>query len=102
VLHEVGHAIDDLYGHDGQGGLVSDGPLWGSVHQTCLPYLVQHVHRAPEGVGRRELFADAFAALTAAATVDLLDWLGGDRELVLLVQAFFVHQFKGVPWWDRS
>jgi hypothetical protein len=90
VLHELGHALDDLRG-DGQ--MLSDGPLWEAVYQVCAPALIMPVHRLPAPLGQREFFADAFAALGAKATVDLLGWLDGDRELLLLVTAFFRQRF---------
>ncbi|MFF5265022.1 hypothetical protein ACFY4C_39570 [Actinomadura viridis] len=97
VMHEVGHALDDIRGAGP--ALVSDSPVWGAIYEICVPKMVMPVHRSPGPVGRQEFFADAFACLAGRATVDLLDWLTGDRELVLLVEAFFRQKFGLVDGW---
>ncbi|MEU4827757.1 hypothetical protein AB0H37_38340 [Actinomadura sp. NPDC023710] len=90
VLHELGHAFDHVRGG---GQMLSDGALFAAVYQTCVPALTLPVHLLPDELGRREFFADAFAALGAGATVELLGWLGGERELLLLLVAYFRQQF---------
>lgn len=96
VLHEVAHALDELRG---EREMVSDGALWGAVYRTCQPFLALSVHRAEAPVGRREFFADALAAVASRATVELLDWLNGNRDLVLLVAAYFRQQFPDAKGW---
>ncbi|GAA2627775.1 hypothetical protein GCM10010411_76230 [Actinomadura fulvescens] len=86
ALHEVGHALDDLHGPPR--GLISDQPLWRAIYETCLPYLTEDLHRAPAPLGSCEFFADSLAACAKPATVELSDWLGGDRVLINLVASF--------------
>ncbi|MEU8310619.1 hypothetical protein AB0C84_44385 [Actinomadura sp. NPDC048955] len=92
VLHEAGHALDELRGD------LSGRPLFRAVYQTCLPALTLPTHLLPGELGRRELFADAFAALRAEATVELLGWLSGERQLLLLVDAYFRQEFPELRW----
>ncbi|XVQ07198.1 hypothetical protein ACQP1W_31815 [Spirillospora sp. CA-255316] len=52
VLHEVGHALDDIRGAGA--GLVSDGPVWDAIYRICVPKMVLPVHRArPDRWGAR-------------------------------------------------
>ncbi|MEV3927667.1 hypothetical protein [Actinomadura coerulea] len=90
MLHELGHAFDEMRGDE---QMLSDKPVFVSVYQTCAPALALPVHQIRGPVGRREFFADAFAALGAGATLELLSWLSGERELLLLVAAYFRQQF---------
>jgi hypothetical protein len=97
ALHETGHALDDLRGRGDR--MLSDEPLWGAVYRICAPSLMLPVHLLPPPLGPREFWADAFAALRSGATVELMDWMSGDRELVLLLRAYFREQFPETDGW---
>src|SRR5215470_17412759 len=61
MCHEIGHALDDI---DGSGGMwQSDSDEFRRLYDRCLPRLVSYFHRQEGAIGRREFFADAFAAI---------------------------------------
>ena len=87
VCHEVGHALDDL---DGRGGVwQSDSDEFRSLYSRCLPHLVSDFHRQEAALGRREFFADAFAAIASSQRPALVDMLGGDTRVALDVMLYF-------------
>jgi hypothetical protein len=87
VCHEVGHALDDL---DGSGGKwQSDSEDFRALYGRCLPRLVSDFHRQEGVLGRREFFADAFAAIASSQRPALVDMLGGDTRLALDVMLYF-------------
>lgn len=87
VCHEVGHALDDL---DGAGGMwQSDSDEFRALYGRCLPRLVSDFHRQEGSLGRRELFADAFAAIASGQRPALVDMLGGDTRIALDVMLYF-------------
>jgi hypothetical protein len=87
VCHEVGHALDDL---DGSGGMwQSDSDEFRALYGRCLPRLVSEFHRQEGSLGRREFFADAFAAIASSQRPALVDMLGGDTRIALDVMLYF-------------
>ena len=87
MCHEVGHALDDI---DGSGERwQSDSDDFRSIYGRCLPRLVSSFHRQEGAVGRREFFADAFAAIASRQRPALVDMLGGDTRTALDVMLFF-------------
>ncbi|RKS70821.1 hypothetical protein BZB76_5301 [Actinomadura pelletieri DSM 43383] len=91
MLHEVGHALDDL---DGEGDeWASDSPAFQRLYEECLPHLASAFHRQPNTLGRREFFADAFAAISSRQRPALVDMLAGNIRLALEVMLFFNRGF---------
>ncbi|HEX2313598.1 MAG TPA: hypothetical protein VHJ17_07700, partial [Thermomonospora sp.] len=91
MMHEVGHALDDL---DGTGrGWRSDSADFRALYARCLPYLASDFHRQPDALGRREFFADAFASISARQRPALVDMLGGNIRLALDVMLFFNRRY---------
>jgi hypothetical protein len=86
MCHEIGHALDDL---DGPGGeWQSDTEEFRTLHEQCLPSIGSQFHR--HGLlGRREFFADAFAAIASSQRPALVDMLGGDTRAALNVMLYF-------------
>jgi hypothetical protein len=87
VCHEVGHALDDLDGSGGKWQSDSEGFL--ALYGRCLPRLVSDFHRQDGSLGRREFFADAFAAIASSQRPALVDMLGGDTRTALDVMLYF-------------
>ncbi|MBO2451462.1 hypothetical protein J4573_30530 [Actinomadura barringtoniae] len=91
MMHEVGHALDDI---DGEGnGWQSDSPAFRALYEQCLPYLASDFHRQPHDLGRREFFADAFAAISARQRPALVDMLAGNIRAALDVMLFFNRRY---------
>ncbi|MFC6879794.1 MULTISPECIES: hypothetical protein [Actinomadura] len=91
MMHEVGHALDDI---DGEGGAwTSDSPAFRELYEQCRPYLSSDFHRQPDALGRREFFADAFAAISARQRPALVDMLAGNIRTALEVMLFFNRRF---------
>jgi hypothetical protein len=87
VCHEIGHALDDL---DGSGGKwQSDSDEFRALYGRCLQRLVSDFHRQDGPLGRREFFADAFAAIASSQRPALVDMLGGDTRTALDVMLYF-------------
>ena len=91
MLHEVGHALDDIDGDDGE--WTSDSPAFRRLYEECLPHLASDFHRQPGALGRREFFADAFAAISSRQRPALVDMLGGNIRTALEVMLFFNRRF---------
>ncbi|MGK5551534.1 hypothetical protein ACSNOI_07955 [Actinomadura kijaniata] len=91
MMHEVGHALDDIDG--GEGEWTSDSPAFQELYRQCLPYLASDFHRQPGTLGRREFFADAFAAISARQRPALVDMLAGNIRLALEVMLFFNRRY---------
>jgi hypothetical protein len=87
VCHEIGHALDDLDGPDGM--WQSDTDEFRALYERCLPRLVSDFHRQDGSLGRREFFADAFAAIASSQRPALVDMLGGDTRTALDVMLYF-------------
>jgi hypothetical protein len=91
MMHEVGHALDDI---DGPGPeWQSDSPEFRALYEQCLPHLASDFHLQPGDLGRREFFADAFAAIGARQRPALVDMLGGDTRTALNVMLFFNRRY---------
>jgi hypothetical protein len=87
MCHEIGHALDDI---DGSGGMwQSDSHEFRRLYDRCLPRLVSYFHRQEGAIGRREFFADAFAAIASRQRPALVDMLGGDTRIALDVMLYF-------------
>jgi hypothetical protein len=92
MMHEVGHALDDIGGSAGV--WQSDSPEFVRLYAQCLPHLVGDFHRQPNALGRREFFADAFAAIASRQRPALVDMLGGDTRTALNVMLFFNRKYE--------
>jgi hypothetical protein len=87
VCHEIGHALDDI---DGSGGRwQSDAAEFRALHTECLPLMPSDFHRQPGHWGRREFFADAFAAIASGQRPALVEMVGGNTRAALTVMLYF-------------
>ncbi|KAB2350738.1 hypothetical protein [Actinomadura rudentiformis] len=91
MMHEVGHALDDIDG--GDGGWQSDSPAFRALYDQCRPFLASDFHLQPDDLGRREFFADAFAAISARQRPALVDMLAGNIRAALDVMLFFNRRY---------
>ncbi|MCK2214656.1 hypothetical protein MF672_012755 [Actinomadura sp. ATCC 31491] len=91
MMHEVGHAIDDI--DSAYGAWVSDSPEFVYLYEKARPILASAFHRQGGGLGRKEFFADAFAAIAARQRPALVDMLGGDTRMALDVMLFFNRRY---------
>jgi hypothetical protein len=87
MCHEIGHALDDLDG--GGGHWQSDSAEFCRLYQRCLSRLASQFHRRGGPLGRREFFADAFAAITSGQRPALVEMLTGDTRAALDVMLYF-------------
>jgi hypothetical protein len=87
MCHEIGHALDDIDGRPGD--WQSDSADFCSLYDQCLPHMVSNLHRQRGILGRREFFADAFAAIASRQRPALVDMLGGDTRAALNVMLYF-------------
>jgi hypothetical protein len=87
MCHEVGHALDDI---DGTGGRwQSDSAEFHGLYGRCLPSLASEFHRHGGSLGRREFFADAFAAIASSQRPALVQMLSGNTRAALDVMLYF-------------
>ncbi len=82
MCHEVGHALDDL-----------DSAEFRMLYDQCQPHLASDFHRQPGGLGRKEFFADAFAAIASGQRPALVDMLSGDTRTALRVMLYFNRRY---------
>jgi hypothetical protein len=87
MCHEIGHALDDIDGSGEQ--WQSDSEEFHSLYDQCLPHMVSAFHAQPGLLGRREFFADAFAAIASRQRPALVEMLGGDTRSALNVMLYF-------------
>jgi hypothetical protein len=87
MCHEVGHALDDIDRVDGR--WQSDSAKFRQLYERCHTALVSDFHRQPGDLGRREFFADAFAAIASQQRPALVDMLGGNTRVALDVMLYF-------------
>jgi hypothetical protein len=87
MCHEIGHALDDIDGS--AGSWQSDSDEFRALHGRCLPHLASDFHRHGETLGRREFFADAFAAIASSQRPALVEMLSGDTRTALDVMLYF-------------
>ena len=87
MCHEIGHALDDIDGLPGH--WQSDSDDFCTLYDQCLPHMMSNLHRQRGILGRREFFADAFAAIASRQRPALVDMLGGDTRAALNVMLYF-------------
>jgi len=87
MCHEIGHALDDIDGVDGC--WQSDSTEFIRLYRQCMPWMTNDFHRQPGHLGRREFFADAFAAIASSQRPALLEILGGNTRVALNVMLYF-------------
>jgi len=87
MCHEVGHALDDV--DRVEGGWQSDSAEFRRLYERCERTLVSDFHKQPGDLGRREFFADAFAAIASRQRPALVDMLGGNIRTALDVMLYF-------------
>ncbi len=87
MCHEVGHALDDI---DGTGDRwQSDSDEFQDLYSRCVPHLASEFHQHGGALGRREFFADAFAAIASSQRPALVEMLGGNTRAALNVMLYF-------------
>jgi hypothetical protein len=91
VCHEVGHALDDLDSPPGK--WQSDSPEFRLIYDQCRPYFASDFHRQRGGLGRKEFFADAFAAIASEQRPALVDMLSGNTRAALRVMLYFNRRY---------
>jgi hypothetical protein len=87
MCHEVGHALDDI--DSAPGKWQSDSAEFRMLYEHCQPYIASDFHRQRGGLGRKEFFADAFAAIASAQRPALVDMLSGNTRMALRVMLYF-------------
>ncbi len=87
MCHEVGHALDDIDRVEGR--WQSDSAQFRQLYGRCHGELVSDFHRQPGDLGRREFFADAFAAIASQQRPALVNMLGGNTRVALDVMLYF-------------
>jgi hypothetical protein len=87
MCHEVGHALDDVDGTAGE--WQSDSADFRTLYARCLPHIASEFHRHGGTLGRREFFADAFAAIASSQRPALVEMLSGDTRTALDVMLYF-------------
>jgi hypothetical protein len=91
VCHEVGHALDDLDSPPGR--WQSDSAEFRLIYDQCKPYLASDFHRQRGGLGQKEFFADAFAAIASGQRPALVDMLSGNTRAALWVMLYFNRRY---------
>jgi len=91
MCHEVGHALDDLDSPPGE--WQSDSAEFRGLYNLCEPNFASDFHRQPGGLGRKEFFADAFAAIASRQRPALVDMLTGDTRTALQVMLYFNRRY---------
>jgi hypothetical protein len=91
VCHEVGHALDDLDSPPGK--WQSDSAEFRLIYDQCQNYLASDFHRQRGGLGRKEFFADSFAAIASGQRPALVDMLSGNTRMALRVMLFFNRRY---------
>jgi hypothetical protein len=91
MCHEVGHALDDLDSPPGK--WQSDSAEFRVLYDQCQPHFASDFHRQPGGLGRKEFFADAFAAIASRQRPALVDMLSGDTRTALRVMLYFNRRY---------
>ena len=91
VCHEVGHALDDLDSPPGR--WQSDSAEFRLIYDQCRPYLASDFHRQRGGLGRKEFFADSFAAIASGQRPALVDMLSGNTRTALRVMLYFNRRY---------
>jgi hypothetical protein len=87
MCHEIGHALDDIDGP--VDNWLSDCDEFIDLYDQCLPSMVSDFHRQSGQLGRREFFADAFAAIASSQRPALVEMVGGNTRAALSVMLYF-------------
>jgi hypothetical protein len=91
MCHEVGHALDDIDAPAGK--WQSDSAEFQMLYDQCQPHLASDFHKQRGGLGRKEFFADAFAAIASRQRPALVDMLGGNTRTALNVMLYFNRRY---------
>jgi hypothetical protein len=91
MCHEIGHALDDIDSLPGK--WQSDSAEFRMLYDQCQPHFASDFHRQPGGLGRKEFFADAFAAIASGQRPALVDMLGGQTRTALRVMLYFNRRY---------
>jgi hypothetical protein len=91
ICHEVGHALDDLDSPPGK--WQSDSAEFRLIYDQCQLYIASDFHRQRGGLGRKEFFADSFAAIASAQRPALVDMLSGNTRIALRVMLYFNRRY---------
>jgi len=91
ICHEVGHALDDLDSPPGK--WQSDSAEFRNIYEQCQPFIASDFHRQRGGLGRKEFFADSFAAIASAQRPALVDMLSGNTRIALRVMLYFNRRY---------
>ena len=91
MCHEVGHALDDLDSPPGK--WQSDSAEFRMLYDECQLHLASDFHRQPGGLGRKEFFADAFAAIASRQRPALVDMLSGNTRTALRIMLYFNRRY---------
>ena len=91
MCHEVGHALDDLDSPPGR--WQSDSAEFRLIYDLCRPYLASDFHQQRGGLGRKEFFADSFAAIASGQRPALVDMLNGNTRVALRVMLYFNRRY---------
>ena len=87
TCHEVGHALDEIDGTPGH--WQSDAAEFRTLYDRCAPHMASEFHRPSGALGRREFFADAFAAIASSQRPALVEMLSGNTRVALDVMLYF-------------
>ena len=87
MCHEVGHALDDLDSPPGK--WQSDSAEFRLIYDQCQSSIASDFHRQRGGLGRKEFFADSFAAIASSQRPALVDMLSGNTRMALRVMLYF-------------
>jgi len=91
MCHEVGHALDDIDSPPGK--WQSDSAEFRMIYDQCQSFIASDFHRQRGGLGRKEFFADAFAAIASAQRPALVDMLSGNTRMALRVMLYFNRRY---------
>jgi len=91
MCHEVGHALDDLDSPPGK--WQSDSAEFRGIYDQCQSSIASDFHRQRGGLGRKEFFADSFAAIASSQRPALVDMLGGNTRIALRVMLYFNRRY---------
>jgi hypothetical protein len=91
MCHEIGHALDDI--DSPPGTWQSDSAEFRNLYDQCQPHFASDFHRQPGGLGRKEFFADAFAAIASGQRPALVDMLRGETRTALRVMLYFNRRY---------
>jgi hypothetical protein len=91
MCHEIGHALDDI--DSPTGTWQSDSAEFRMIYEQCQAHFASDFHRQPGGLGRKEFFADAFAAIASGQRPALVDMLRGETRTALRVMLYFNRRY---------